>query len=64
MTESVVAEILSVQQYSQLHTSLHVARHERLIGEFYKVKTPLDLRYVLHKAQPGVFQSSVSFSGA
>jgi hypothetical protein len=35
-----------------------------LIGEFYKVKTPLDLRYVLHKAQPEVFQSSVSFSGA
>ena len=43
MTESVVVEILAVQQqYSQLHTSLHVARHERLIGEVYKVKTPSD----------------------
>jgi len=59
-----VAEILSVRQYSKLHASLHVARHERLIGEFYKVKTPLDLRYVLHKAPPQVFRSSVSFSGA
>jgi hypothetical protein len=64
MTESFVAETLSDQQHSKLHTSLHVVRHERLIGEFYKVKTPLDLRYVLHKAQPQVFQSSVSFSGA